>query len=82
MDKKLIERINELAKKKRETGLNEEEQKEQKELYKIYLGEIRAQFSQTLDNVSIQENDGNVVPFKEAYKNASASHAFREDNTK
>ncbi|MEE1218363.1 MAG: DUF896 domain-containing protein [Ruminococcus sp.] len=68
MDKKLIERINELAKKKRETGLTDEEQKEQKELYKVYLGEIRAQFSQTLDNVSIQENDGNVVPFKEAYK--------------
>ena len=45
------------------------EQEEQKKLYKIYLGEIRQQFSQTLDNVSVEEKDGKVVPFKEAFKN-------------
>ena len=67
MDKNLLKRINELAKKKREEGLTAEEQTEQKELYKVYLGEIRAQFSQTLDNVSIKEENGDVVPFKEAY---------------
>lgn len=67
MDKKLIDRINELAKKKREQGLSESEQAEQKKLYKIYLGEIRSQFSATLDNVSVKEKDGSVVPFKEAY---------------
>lgn len=58
MDKKMLDRINELAKKK----------KEQKELYKIYLGEIRTQFNATLDNVSVEEKDGTVKPFKEAYK--------------
>lgn len=63
----MINRINELAKKKREQGLTEAEQAEQKELYKVYLGEIRAQFNQTLDNVSVQEKNGDVVPFKEAY---------------
>ncbi len=68
MDKKLIDRINELAKKKREQGLSESEQAEQKKLYKIYLGEIRSQFSATLDNVSVKEKDGSVVPFKKAYK--------------
>lgn len=67
MDKNMINRINELAKKKREQGLTEAEQAEQKELYKVYLGEIRAQFNQTLDNVSVQEKNGDVVPFKEAY---------------
>ena len=57
-----------LAKKKKEQGLTEAEQKEQKELYKIYLGEIRTQFNATLDNVSVEEKDGTVRPFKEAYK--------------
>lgn len=68
MDKKMLNRINELAKKKKTVGLTAEEQAEQKKLYKIYLGEIRQQFNATLDNVSVKENDGKVVPFKEAYK--------------
>lgn len=67
MDKKMIERINELAKKKKTEGLSEAESAEQKELYKLYLAEIRGQFSKTLDNVSVKEADGRVVPFKEAY---------------
>ena len=68
MDKEMIARINELAKKKKTVGLTPEELDEQKKLYKIYLGEIRQQFSQTLDNVSVEETDGTVKPFKEAFK--------------
>lgn len=68
MDKAMLARINALAKKKKESGLTPAEQAEQKELYKIYLGEIRAQFNSTLDNVSVKEKDGSVVPFKTAYK--------------
>ena len=68
MDKKLIDRINELARKKKSVGLTAEEQAEQKKLYQIYLGEIRQQFNATLDNVSVKEKDGKVVPFKKAYK--------------
>ena len=68
MDKKLIERINELAKKKKTLGLNAEEQAEQKQLYAVYLSEIRAQFDNTLDNGSIKQEDGSVVPFKSAAK--------------
>lgn len=64
----MLARINALAKKKKESGLTPAEQAEQKELYKIYLGEIRAQFNSTLDNVSVKEKDGSVVPFKTAYK--------------
>lgn len=67
MNKEMLNRINELAKKKREQGLSEEEQAEQKKLYAVYLKEIRTQFNSTLDNVSIKEKDGKVVPFKEAY---------------
>lgn len=68
MDKKLLARINKLAKKKREQGLTEDEQKEQKQLYAVYLKEIRAQFDNTLDNVSVQKADGSVVPLKQAAK--------------
>ena len=68
MDKEMIARINELAKKKKTVGLTPEELDEQKKLYKIYLGEIRQQFSQTLDNVSVEETDGTVKPFKKAFK--------------
>ncbi|MEE0913816.1 MAG: DUF896 domain-containing protein [Ruminococcus sp.] len=67
MDKKMLDRISELSRKKRSIGLTAEEQAEQQELYKVYLSEIRAQFSSTLDNVSVKEKDGKVVPFKEAY---------------
>ena len=68
MDKQMLDRINELARKKKTVGLTPAEQDEQKKLYKIYLGEIRHQFSQTLDNVSVEQKDGTVVPFKQAYR--------------
>ena len=67
MEKDILIRINELAKKKKTVGLTEEETAEQKELYKIYLGSIRTQFESTLDNVSVKDADGKVIPFKEAY---------------
>lgn len=67
MDNKLLERINELAKKKRESSLSDAEKQEQKQLYSEYLKEIRSQFDATLDNVSVKESDGNILPFKKAY---------------
>ena len=42
MDKEMLSRINELAKKKREQGLSVDEQAEQKRLYAVYLKEIRS----------------------------------------
>ena len=51
MDKKKIERINELAKKKKTVGLTEEELKEQAELREEYLESIRANFRQTLESI-------------------------------
>ena len=51
--KVLIERINELAKKKKAEGLSTEEQAEQKELYKEYLALIRGQVKNHLDSIKI-----------------------------
>lgn len=65
MDKKQIDRINELAKKKKTVGLSEEELKEQQELYKIYLGNIRRNFKNTVDNIVVEKEDGSTIPLKE-----------------
>lgn len=48
---KIITRINELARKKKASGLTEAEQKEQKELYAVYLKGIRGQVKQQLSGI-------------------------------
>lgn len=55
MDKNKIERINELARKKKEKGLTEKEQAEQNELRQEYLKCIRENFRQTLESIEIKE---------------------------
>ena len=49
----MIKRINELAHKKKSTGLTPEELAEQKELYKLYLANIRGQLKSQLDNITV-----------------------------
>lgn len=68
MTQDLIEKINALAKKKREEGLTEEEQKLQKELYKEYLTQFRSGFKQQLNNVDVKFPDGKVVPLTQLNK--------------
>lgn len=68
MDKKIIDRINELARKKKTVGLDEEELKEQKKLYKIYLKNIRANFKSVVDNTVVQQDDGTKIPLKDFNK--------------
>lgn len=54
MDQKLIDRINELAHKEKESGLSEEEKQEQAKLRKEYLAEFRKGFKAQLDNIDIE----------------------------
>ena len=54
--KEMIDRINVLAAKKKSEGLTEEEQAEQKELYKEYLASIRGSMKAQLDNVRFVED--------------------------
>lgn len=49
----MIARINELAKKKKNSGLTAEELAEQKKLYQEYLGNIRSQLKAQLDNIEV-----------------------------
>ena len=51
MEQSKIERINELAKKMKTVGLNEEEKAEQAQLRQEYLESVRRSFRQTLDSI-------------------------------
>lgn len=55
---KLIERINELARKAKTEGLTEEEKGEQRLLREEYLARFRQNFREVLDNTVIMEPDG------------------------
>ena len=61
---KLLKRINELAKKSREEGLNEEEKAEQAELRQQYIKKFRQGMENTLSNVYIMDKDGNKKKVK------------------
>lgn len=50
----LVQRINELARKKKTEGLTPEEQVEQQKLYRIYLDSVRSQLTQQLDAAGIK----------------------------
>ena len=63
-----IKRINELARKSRESGLTEEEKEEQQRLRQKYIQAFRASLESTLDTVYVEEEDGQAVPIKEHMK--------------
>lgn len=64
MTQERIDRINELARKKKAMGLTPEETAEQAVLRKEYLAAIRASLEAQLDNVYIQEPDGTQTKLK------------------
>ncbi len=68
MEREKINRINELARKSKETALSDEELAEQKALRDEYIAEIRASFGATLENTVIQRPDGTKEPLKDRKK--------------
>ena len=54
MDKKKIERINELTRLSRERELTDEEKAERQELRKDYIEAIKLNFRSTLDNIELK----------------------------
>ena len=61
MDQNKINRINELARKAKTTGLTPEEKEEQKKLRTEYIAVVRMNLRAQLDNISIQEEDGSIT---------------------
>lgn len=69
MEKEQIERINELARKKKTVGLTDEELQEQAALRKQYIAEWRANMEAVLESVVIQEKDGTKTPLQKKRSN-------------
>ncbi|MBY9082039.1 DUF896 domain-containing protein [Paenibacillus sp. HN-1] len=55
----LVNRINELARKQKSVGLNEEELAERAKLREIYLGNVRRNFRAQLESIEIVDDNGN-----------------------
>lgn len=64
MEHEKIERINELARKKRTVGLTAAELEEQAELRAQYLKEFRQNMIATLESVRVEQEDGSYLPLK------------------
>ena len=64
MDENKIARINELYHKSKAEGLTEQEKEEQQALRREYIEAIRGNMRATLDNVSIKNPDGTIMPLK------------------
>ena len=62
MEQEKILRINELAKKKKEVGLTDEEMRERSALYAQYIKEFREQTEATLKRVRVEQEDGSYKP--------------------
>lgn len=64
MNRKKINRINELYKKSKTTGLTDAEREEQQQLRTEYRMSILNNLSSSLDNVSVKNTDGSITKLK------------------
>ena len=64
MEQKKIDRINELARKKKTEGLTPEELQEQAALRAEYIAGFRASLTAQLDNTVVVDPDGTRTPVK------------------
>ena len=74
MKQEQIERINELARKSKTTGLTPEEKEEQTKLRAEYIASVRMNLRTQLDNINIQEKDGSIVNLGEKYGKKKKTH--------
>lgn len=74
MKQEQIERINELARKSKTTGLTPEEKEEQKKIRAEYIASVRMNLRTQLDNINIQEKDGSIVNLGEKYGKKKKTH--------
>ncbi len=69
MKKEQIDRINELYRKSKAEGLNEEEKKEQALLRKQFVADVKNNLTAQLNNIDMVNEDGSVENLGEKYAN-------------
>jgi uncharacterized protein YnzC (UPF0291/DUF896 family) len=74
MDQNKINRINELSRKAKTTGLTPEEKIEQQNLRSEYINEFRNSLKSTLDTIVIVDEKGNKRPLKQKNNIAPEKH--------
>lgn len=74
----LIDRINELAHKKKDKGLTEEEQAEQKRLRETYLSLFRENFRSHIEMLQVYDKNGKEVT-PEKVKRIQRERGLRDD---
>jgi len=74
MDKAKIDRINELARKSKETSLTEEEKQEQQELRAEYVAAVRASLRAQLSSTYVVDESGTKTPLSEKGKDYHHKH--------
>ncbi len=72
MKQEKIQRINELARKKKIMGLTDDELAEQKILYREYIGEFRTGLQGQLDNMIIEKPDGTKIAVRNLHNSKKA----------
>lgn len=68
MEKAQVDRINELARKKKSTGLTPEEVQEHEALRRQYIDEFKENLRLTLDSVYMQQEDGTYKKLEQKNK--------------
>ena len=69
-----IERINELARKKKTEGLTEAEKVEQAELRQAYLSGVKSSLRHHVESIKVIDPDGNDITPKKARKATKAQY--------
>lgn len=64
MEHEQIERINQLARIKKERELTPQEEDERRRLHRAYIAGFRQNMEQVLKSVRIKEADGSLTPLK------------------
>ncbi len=80
MEKEKLDRINELAKKRKAGTLTEEEAAERAALHQEYINEIRLSFGAILDNTVIEYPDGSRKVLKKEKNDETTKESDSEEN--